>query len=180
MDSLDDFIDWMAELRERIEDPNQLLKQAQPSFVSLLTESVIPSTVWERGQRESVRHLLHRSDALTVFAIASPAGSTSAVHDHGSWGLVGQVAGEEIERTYQIHPADDGLVRLHPEESLHLRPGDAVKLLPPERDLHSVETVGVQTSFTLHAFASDPVQGFTYFEPELYAAHTYRGAYDNE
>lgn len=180
MDPLRDFVDWIADLRRQGHEPQALLEQAQPVFLELLTPATIPAAVWERGDHQAVRHLLHRSETLTVFAIASPPGSASDIHDHGSWGLVGQVAGEEIERTYHAEPASDGLVRLLCTASHRLQPGAVATIQPPARDLHQVETVGAQPSITLHAFARDPVEGFTYYQPELYTALTYRGAYDNE
>lgn len=158
----------------------RLLERVLATFRPLLTKSILPPVLLEEGST-IIRYLLLRSESITVFAIASPPGIVSAVHDHGSWGLVGQVQGEEIETRYRRDRTDEGLWRLQPTGRHRLRSGDITRIVPPDRDVHDVITVSAMPSISVHAFGRDPVkEGFTCFSPELFGSREFRGLYDNE
>lgn len=179
--SLKDFALRVAEVRARHREFEDVLREVTPFFRDLLHAELLPAPLLHPTQHSVLRYILYRSEAVTVFAMASPRGFSSPIHDHGSWGLVGQVVGEELETTFRSAPADRELFDLQPSERRRMRPGDVVEIVPPHRDLHRVTAVSERPSVTLHAFARDPVhEGFTYFEPQLYRPVTYQGSYDNE
>lgn len=185
MSQLERFVQHVRCLRSDYDDPALVLAEASAPFESILDPALLPLALIRSGSRV-VRYLLHASEAVTIFAIASPSGYRSEVHDHGSWGLVGQVIGKETERVYRQVVGFDDFVSLELVSTRRLRPGDVTAIAPPERDIHQVATVGTSPSVTIHAFANDPVHsGFTCFEPRLYeprlyALRLYRGSYDNE
>lgn len=181
MNELEELVRTVSRLRRESRHPDEILDKVRMLFSSLLNPAVLPPPLLDLQLRSPLRFLLRRTEALTVFAIASPPGFVSSVHDHGSWGLVGQVIGEEIESLYQQKDTTGSMVRLELISTSSLRPGELVTILPPARDLHQVTTISSEPSVSLHAFARDPVQeGFNWFDPRWYEPEMYRGQYDNE
>lgn len=188
MNDLTGFVEKVRSCRAEINRVEELVEHVKTALVPLLDPALLPSALFDDSTRGPLRLLLHRSEVVTVFAIASPAGFVSRVHDHGCWGVVGQVSGIETEDVYRLNQQevvsdkeDGGLVDLQELASSHLRAGEVVSIVPPDRDIHEVRTSMDGPSVTLHAFARDPVShGFKYFQPRLYATHRYSGIYDNE
>lgn len=176
----DRFAAHVGALRSRGLAPEPLLAEVESPFRDLLRPELLPPEL-RAGRKTSARHLLHRSEAVTIFAMASAPGSLSDIHDHGTWGLVGQVIGEEIEQGYASEPATGEGVVLKRVSSRRLKPGEITTVLPPGRDIHQVVNIGDGPSVSVHAFAHDLVQhGFTVFKPAFYAPVTYTGHWDNE
>lgn len=175
----DRFAAHVSELRSRGLDAARLLAEVEGPFRAILRPELLPPDLLE-DRETSARYVLHRSDAVTIFAMASAPSSVSDVHDHGTWGLVGQVVGEEVEHLYASErTAGEGVV-LKRVSSRRLEPGDITTILPPARDIHQVMNAGTGPSVSLHAFAHDLVHhGFTVFTP-VYAPATYTGRWDNE
>ena len=71
---------------------------------------------------------------------------------------------------------------LHADElAAKLRRGDFYELLPPDGDIHKVETVSQEPSISLHLLGSDI--GCTWrhrYEPEHATVHDFRSSYSNE
>lgn len=179
---LDAFVSLVASLRAREASGDEIVDRSRDAFAALLSPGVVPEDLLGVDRTTVARHVVHRSPAVTIFVIASPQGFVSDVHDHGTWGFVGQVAGEEVETVYRAEePGADGLVGLEPIARRRLRPGQVVAICPPKGDFHRVATLGRVPSVTLHAFAEDVVhRGFVTFQPKRYAPETYLGTYDNE
>ncbi|MGH9121298.1 MAG: hypothetical protein ACRDYC_05030, partial [Acidimicrobiales bacterium] len=124
------------------------------------------------------RRLLLACPAVTLFSIATPAGTVGHIHDHQTWGLVGQLAGTEIELTFARRESTPEGMTLEPTGLRRLAPGDVTLIEPPAKDVHQVINVGVDTSVSLHAFAHDLVaKGFNQFRAGPYRAIPYRGAW---
>lgn len=158
----------------------ELLEALRSPFVELLDPALFEHVAPVSARRGGCV-LLHASPSVTLFAMASPPGFVSEVHDHGSWGLVGQVAGAEMETVYDTPVAGGDVVELQPRSSRRMNPGDVATIDPPRRDLHRVVSIGADTSVTLHAFARDVVHdGFTLFTPHTFKRVTYAGRFDNE
>lgn len=183
MGELETFAADIADLRSTGDSPERILAKAEDPFRGLLRSELLPPALRSPNRPGAGRYVLHRSDAVTIFAMVSRPGSVSAVHDHGAWGLVGQVSGQEVEHLYTTEDEDlvgDG-IRLERVTSHHLKPGDVTTILPPGRDIHQVITVSSEPSVSLHAFAHDLVhRGFTVFAPAVYEPLHYTGHWDNE
>lgn len=183
MGELETFAVGIADLRSTGDSPERLLAKAEDPFRGLLRSELLPPALRSPNSPGSARYLLHRSDAVTIFAMVSPPGSVSAVHDHGAWGMVGQVSGQEVEHLYATEDKDleGNGIRLERVASHHRKPGDVTTILPPGRDIHQVITVSSEPSVSLHAFAHDLVhRGFTLFAPTVYEPLHYTGYWDNE
>jgi predicted metal-dependent enzyme (double-stranded beta helix superfamily) len=88
--------------------------------------------------------------SLTIFALVVPPGSSTPIHDHLAWGLVGLYRGAQDE---EIYADRDG--RAEPVERRSLAPGDFYVLLPPRDDIHRVTTTSAETSVSIHLLTND-------------------------
>lgn len=157
-----------------------LLTGLRPPFVELLEPDLFGEVRPVSAKRGGCV-LMHTSPEVTLFAMLSPPGFVSEVHDHASWGLVGQVSGMEMETRYETPSDTDELVQLQALASRRMAPGDVAVIDPPDRDVHRVVSIGAEHSLTLHAFARDVVhEGFTLFVPTAYKRRTYAGQFDYE
>lgn len=180
-DDLEEFAAWLADLTRTGVEPAVLLADAERPFKTLLKSDFIATLGSESRRELRRRQLIYRIDDVTMFVMRSPSGSVSDIHDHGSWGLVGQIAGEERELTYRRLGSDSDEVRLERVASQALRPGDVATILPPKRDIHQVITVSTDPSVTLHVFGHDLLhRGFTVYEPASYSSLVISGHWDNE
>lgn len=128
--------------------------------------------------------LLYRSQdrALTVFSLVILPGSTTPVHDHLAWGLIGLYKGEQEETVYRR--IDNGLREAHADleivEKRQLQPGDFYHLLPPEGDIHVVKTISETASVSIHLLGNDTGCIWRHqFQPELRSVKSFCSGYSN-
>lgn len=104
------------------------------------------------------QYLLHLSpdSKWSVVSFVWPKRSSTPVHDHGCWGVVGVYQGEETERGFRLVEGDRavGPVRLEQGASRLMRPGDVGTILPPH-DIHQVSNLGTETAISIHVYGSD-------------------------
>ncbi len=127
--------------------------------------------------------LLYRSGdrSLTFFSLVVPPGSSTPVHDHLAWGLVGLYEGTQEETIYRLVGSHgEGHSQLEPTEVRQLRVGDFYDLVPPDNDIHRVRTTSATPSVSLHLLASDI--GCTWrhaYDPEHQTVRAFRSGYTN-
>ena len=117
--------------------------------------------------------LLFRSadHSLTVFSLVVLTGSSTPVHDHHAWGLVGLYRGQQAEDVYRrdtVAPDPDGRAPLTLTETRVVEPGNMYRLLPPSDDVHSVRTTSTEASVSIHLLGID-IYGCVWrhrFEPD--------------
>ena len=113
--------------------------------------------------------------SLSLFSLVVPSGSTTPVHDHLAWGLVGLYRGEQHE---EIYAHERGALRL--VERRALVPGDFYDLLPPRDDIHRVRTTSVETSVSIHLLTNDTGCVWRHaYDPETGHASPFRSGYAN-
>ncbi len=121
--------------------------------------------------------LLYRAEdeSLSLFALAVPSGSSTPVHDHLAWGLVGLYRGEQDEEIYARDGDELTLV-----ERRALRPGELYALFPPHDDIHRVTTTSAGTSVSIHLLTNDT--GCTWrhlYDPATGSQEPFRSGYSN-
>ena len=80
-------------------------------------------------------HMPERGPRLFLFH--RPRGVMSYIHSHGTWAVVACVRGVETHRRYEVSRTDaDGTADVALADDLHLRPGEAATIVPPN-DIHS-------------------------------------------
>lgn len=166
------------------------LDALQPRFAALLADPAWLPAGFATGSPEGHmgstigQWLLFRAGdrTLTLFSLAVPPGTTTPVHDHLAWGLVGLYRGQQRETVYRR--LDDGSDPEHAElevaEVRTLRPGDCYRLVPPDGDIHAVETVSHVPSVSIHLLTNDT--GYVWrhvFDPASGRVRPFRSGYSN-
>lgn len=104
--------------------------------------------------------IIFRSGArdLSLFSLVVPPRSTTPVHDHLAWGLVGLYRGEQEETVFsrrdETKPVGER-EELEPVVQRTIRRGDFYPLLPPKDDIHAVRTTSDVASVSIHLLAND-------------------------
>lgn len=184
------FIDDVQRAIAREERPDVLVEQLKPAFANLLqADGWLPdefSTPYEAsGMGGGIgQYLLYRSGdgELTLFSLVVPAGSTTPVHDHLAWGLVGLYRGEQAERVYLplATDYDSEHAELQLSEERTLRAGEFYALLPPEGDIHSVTTTSADASISIHLLGNDAGCVVRHqFDPTASRVTSFRSGYSN-
>jgi predicted metal-dependent enzyme (double-stranded beta helix superfamily) len=184
---------FVAEVQRIIDasgSPAEAVQALKPAFgVLLADQSWLPEAFQrpdpEGGMGEAIgNYLIYRSALgdLTLFSLVLPPGAATPVHDHLAWGLVGLYGGEQDEWVYRRVDADreEGRADLEETERRHLQAGDFYELLPPEGDIHRVQTTGSEPSVSLHLLGNDVGCLWRHrYEPEAHAVYPFRSGYSN-
>jgi predicted metal-dependent enzyme (double-stranded beta helix superfamily) len=108
-------------------------------------------------------HLLHRAEdgSFFIISVVFPPGTSSGVHYHGAWGIIGLLSGVDEETRYirPEGPADPSAgerCELQPVAKERLPPGSITYLLPPQQGYHRVRAVGEETGVSLHILGGTP------------------------
>jgi predicted metal-dependent enzyme (double-stranded beta helix superfamily) len=108
-------------------------------------------------------YLLHTAadGSFFIISVVFPAGTSSGVHYHGSWGVIGVLAGVDEETSY-VRPKGPAVpsvgegCELQPAAKRHFPPGSITYLLPPDQAFHHVRAVGEEAGVSLHILGGTP------------------------
>ncbi len=183
------FITQVNQVRAQDRAPKALLAAIRPDFEALLAD---PTWLAEEFRHPAVHSgmgggigmwLLYRAGdgGLAFSSLVVPAGSTTPVHNHLTWGLVGLYQGTQQETVYTRTDSGTQATRavLTVQDQLHLQPGDCYELLP-HNDIHSVRTTSTQASVSLHLLGND--NGCTWrhqFDPAQESVTDFRSGWLN-
>lgn len=102
-------------------------------------------------------HLLHTADdgSFFIISVVFPPGTSSGVHYHGAWGIIGLLSGVDEETRYvrpegPADPSAGEACALQPIAKDRLPAGSITYLLPPDQGYHRVRAVGDETGVSLH------------------------------
>ncbi|MBH8567242.1 cysteine dioxygenase family protein [Nostoc sp. CENA67] len=185
---------FVATVREisasTIENRMQTLATLEPYFQQLLQQQEWLSEKFMQVNPDSRmgggigQWLLYRAldRSLTVFSLVIPPGSTTPVHDHLAWGLIGLYKGNQQETVYRRVDSGDaeGYAELEVVEERSLQPGDIYRLLPPTGDIHAVKTISETASVSIHVLGNDTGCIWRHqFIPEYKSVKSFRSGYSN-
>ncbi len=102
-------------------------------------------------------HLLYTAadGSFFIISVVFPQGTSSGVHYHGAWGVIGVLSGVDEETRY-VRPEGPATPRageacaLQQTAKHHYAPGSITYLLPPDQAYHRVRAVGEETGVSLH------------------------------
>lgn len=129
----------------------------RPAMASLLADPR-PIPLWSEEPYEggAVGNLLYADPEgrFHVLAVVFPAGTSSGVHHHGCWGLIGYLRGGDEETRYRDHSG--GPV----ESSRHVwHQGDIATLLPEQGEgWHRVRNPGPGDGVSVHILCRTPAE----------------------
>jgi predicted metal-dependent enzyme (double-stranded beta helix superfamily) len=194
------FIVDVPEIRALIEETERLtttiashaerVEALKPAFSRLLAaDGWLPDAFASPDRTSGMgggigQYALYRADdgSLCLFSLVVPAGVSTPVHDHLAWGLVGVYRGAQQDTTYER--LDDGnepgRASLRIATQLIVSRGDFYALLPPEGDIHYVNTVSQSPSVSIHLLANDTACVWRHrFDPDAGTVTAFRSGYSN-
>lgn len=185
------FVATVQEICQRpVQHRSETLAALEPYFTELLSQqNWLPSAFAEPNSDSAMgggigQWLLYRAQdrSLTVFSLVIPAGSTTPVHDHLAWGLIGLYSGEQEETVYRRVDTGEaeGYANLEVVEVRELQPGDFYHLIPPDGDIHAVKTISQTPSVSIHLLGNDTGCIWRHqFAPEAHRVKSFRSGYSN-
>jgi predicted metal-dependent enzyme (double-stranded beta helix superfamily) len=179
------FVDEIARVVADTDDRAETINRLYSSFAELLSDR----TWLHPDHRQPIpgqfsQYAIYRAEdgSLSIMAMVVPTGVATPVHDHRAWGLVGVYQGQQREKVYRR--TDDGsnpdFADLRQVAENILKPGDITTLLPPEGDIHMIETVSDEPSISIHVLGNDIgcVHRHRY-DVEHKAVHRFKSGYVN-
>jgi len=120
-------------------------------------EGLLPAHRLPCDGNRACGHLLHTAadGSFFIISVVFPPGTSSGVHYHGAWGVIGVLAGVDEETKYarpdgQAAPSAGDACDLQQTARLRFPPGSITYLLPPEEGYHRVRAAGGETGVSLH------------------------------
>ena len=143
------------------------------------TADWLPPAFAEAGPRYR-QYLLH-CDPFERFSLVSfvwGPGQRTPIHDHGVWGLVGQLRGAELSTEYRLGPAG---TPPRPGRRDSLRPSDVATVSEATYDIHTVENAASEVSISIHCYGGNigAIRRRS-FDPATGAAQSFVSGYAND
>src|SRR5688572_33025704 len=154
--------DLVAAVEAAIVDPALTTDRARaeamaPAMARLIaTASPVPAWAEEPYEGGAVGNLVHADSAgrFHVLVVVFPEGTSSGVHFHGCWGVIGYLRGGDEETRYvEVEGSPN-------ESSRHVwHQGDVTYLLPEEGEgWHRVRNPGPGTGVSVHVLCRTPAE----------------------
>lgn len=151
--ALGDFVHDLDRLVESgCQDPMKTAREARPMLEELISDGGWCATANLTLPETEVRRLLYRhpAGAYTVSAMVFGPGSTTPVHDHDTWGLVGVWQGEEREERF----GRPGNAPLTLDQTTINRTGTVTMLVPPAEDIHRITNRTQGPAYSIHVYGA--------------------------
>jgi predicted metal-dependent enzyme (double-stranded beta helix superfamily) len=183
-------IEETQRLRRDIPEDRARLERLRPAFARLLAaEGWLPPEYAQPDLTSGMgvgigQYALYRAEdgSLCLFSLVVPPRSRTPVHDHLAWGVVGIYRGSQDETIYTRldDGSEEGRARLEVKQRQTLRAGEFYTLLPPQDDIHYVETVSDEPSISIHLLANDTACVWRHrYEPDKDRVTAFRSGYSN-
>jgi predicted metal-dependent enzyme (double-stranded beta helix superfamily) len=144
-------------------DETELLRAITPHMQRWLEAPDLTPEQRAPCEGRACGHLLHTAadGSFFIISVVFPPGTSSGVHYHGAWGVIGIVAGVDEETSYMrpsgpARPSVGEGCELQPAEKRHFPAGSITYLLPPDQAFHRVRAVGEDTGVSLHILGGTP------------------------
>jgi len=149
-----------AALTDRLLTDDRARTEAfRPAMQALLADpDPLPAWAYEPFDGGAVGNLLHDDPAsrFHILAVVFPEGTSSGVHYHGCWGLIGYLRGGDEETRYGEASRSGDSAELE-EASRHVwHQGDITALLPPHDGWHRVRNPGPGVGVSVHVLCMSP------------------------
>ncbi|WP_197064853.1 cupin [Leptolyngbya sp. KIOST-1] len=162
---LEDILEIFHDDVSRLEAIAPLVRKLLVSSYWLQLEYSVPdpSVGW------SVNYLFREHEfPLTVQMVSWLPGQTSSIHNHGSWGIVALVAGQERNRLWRRAPQPDQPDRIELVDEVILNPGDVVALTADA--IHSIEALGQEPTVSFNLYGVTRFDQRYEFDPATHTA----------
>lgn len=159
------FLTEVEDVLNGVEDESICLPE-----IRMLVRRLIVNSYWVRSQylepspttKTSVLLLYDELGfPLTVQTVAFAPGSRSNIHNHGTWGIVAVLKGQEKNTVWRRTQHPEFPDKIEPTGEILLSPGDIISFTPDA--IHSVEAVGDEPTITFNIYGeTDPKQRFEF------------------
>lgn len=136
----------------------EAMAPAMAALIAAPEAEAIPAWAREPFEGGAVGNLLHADGdgRFHVLAVVFPEGTSSGVHFHGCWGVIGYLAGGDEETRYT--DAGDGAGPVEVERRSWVE-GDIAYLLPDEGEgWHRVRNPGPGVGVSVHVLCRTPAE----------------------
>ena len=151
------------------------LKAIMPLVRHLLTSSYWLQMEYDRPSPEtgwSVKMLYREPEyPLTVQMVAWQPESVSPIHNHGAWGIVALISGEEKNRFWKRSPTAEHPNRLELVGEKILQPGEIISFMPGA--IHSVESIGDEPTISFNLYGETNYKQRYEFDTKNHAAKNF-------
>ncbi|MBH8565455.1 cupin [Nostoc sp. CENA67] len=140
--------------------------------IRMLVRRLIVNSYWVRSQylepsaKTGTSVLLLYDELgfpLTVQTVTFVPGTLSTIHNHGTWGVVAVLKGQEKNTFWRRDRSPKSEDKIEPTGEIILSPGDIISFTPGA--IHSVEAVGDEPTVTFNVYGeTDPKERFE-FDP---------------
>ena len=134
----------------------------RPAMAALLADpDALPPGADDDYEGMAVGNLLHADEhgRYHILAVVFPEGTSSGVHHHGCWGLIGYYRGGDEETRYLAETETDTEAELVERDRRVFTTGDITMLLPEEHDgWHRVRNPGPGSAVSVHVLCRTPAE----------------------
>jgi predicted metal-dependent enzyme (double-stranded beta helix superfamily) len=148
--------------------------------IRMLVRRLIVNSYWVRSQQlepssKTGTSVLLLYDELgfplTVQTVTFAPGTRSNIHNHGTWGIVAVLKGQEKNTFWRRTNSPEFQDKIEATGELTLSPGDIISFTPDA--IHCVEAVGDEPTVTFNIYGeTDPNERFE-FDPIKYSAKNF-------
>ncbi|BAZ00048.1 hypothetical protein NIES37_40310 [Tolypothrix tenuis PCC 7101] len=166
------FLTEVEDVLNDVEDESSRLPELR-----MLVRRLIVNSYWVRSQhlepdaKTGTSVLLMYDELgfpLTVQTVTFAPGTLSTIHNHGTWGIVAILKGEEKNTIWRRNPNPDAENKIEATAEVNLLPGDIISFTPDA--IHCVEAVGDEPTVTFNVYGeTDPKERFE-FDPVTHIA----------
>ncbi|MCX7595230.1 MAG: cupin [Fischerella sp.] len=159
------FLTELEDILNDVQDQTSRLPQIQMLVRRLLVNSYwVQSRHLEPCPKTGTAVLLLYDELgfpFTVQTVTFAPGTKSNIHNHGTWGVVAVLKGQEKNTFWYRNPSREFPDKIEQTEQLTLLPGDIISFTPDA--IHCVEAVGDEPTVTFNLYGeTDPKQRFEY------------------
>jgi predicted metal-dependent enzyme (double-stranded beta helix superfamily) len=177
-DALEHFVNEVEFVIRQVREPKDTVLKIEPLLRNLVTDSDWLSEKFRRAipSKPYAQYLLYRppDHAFSVVSFVWNPGQGSPIHDHCTWGVIGQYQGEEEESRFRI--IDNKLQRI---QGVLTRPGDVSHVYPPSRDIHQINNRSSEPTISIHIYGGDiGSQRRHTYDPDTGAMQEFVSGYD--
>jgi predicted metal-dependent enzyme (double-stranded beta helix superfamily) len=165
---LDNILEQFRDDLSRIEAIVPLVRQLLVSsyWLQLEYDAPSPQTGW------AVKFLYREYQyPLTVQMVSWQPGVTSTIHNHGTWGIVALIGGQERNRIWRRVADSNQPHRIESAGELLLTPGDIIGFTSDA--IHSVEAVGNEPTVSFNLYGVTAYDRRYKFSPETQTAERF-------
>ncbi|MBD2431620.1 MULTISPECIES: cupin [Fischerella] len=159
------FLTELEDILNDVEDETSRLPEIQILVRRLLVNSYwVQSQYLEPCPKTGTSVLILYDELgfpLTLQTVTFAPGTKSNIHNHGTWGVVALLKGQEKNTFWRRDPSQEFIDKIEQTGELTLLPGDIISFTPDT--IHCVEALGNEPTVTFNIYGeTDPKQRFEY------------------